>query len=132
MIKQLKILYCHCCGHIFVLCAHCYRGHKYCSQDCRIAAQRESHRKAQQKYRSTEKGRIYHRDYEKLRRMGKSKGKIKGISKTIIVQCCESAINRAQDIVKAGIWLGKMDFCHFCGRYGIIVNKLRRGLDTSV
>ncbi len=91
-----------------------------------MAAQRESHRKAQQKYRRTEKGRIYHRDYEKQRRMGKSKGKIKGISKTIITRCCESAINWAQDLVKTGIQLGKMDFCHFCGRDGIIVNKLFR------
>ncbi len=125
-IKQLKILYCRCCGLIFWLCSHCYRGHKYCSQDCRIVAHRELHRKAQQKYRRTEKGGKYHQNYEKQRRMGNSKGKIKRKSEKIMVQCCESAKNRAHDLIKAGKHLCEMQFCYFCGRYGKIVNKFCR------
>lgn len=128
MIKQLKIVYCRCCGLIFGLCAHCYRGHRYCSEECRIASQRESHRKAQKKYRNTEKGRAYHRNYERQRRMGKSKGRGKGKVKTIIIQCCRSSVNRARDFVKKGVLLGEKDFCHLCGRFGGLVNKICRGI----
>ena len=70
MIKALQI-FCGCCGRIFGVCRDCYRGHKYCSDACRIAGYYQSHREAQSNYRQTGKGRKQHSESEKRRRKRK-------------------------------------------------------------
>ena len=67
MIKALQI-FCGCCGRIFGVCRDCYRGHKYCSDACRIAGYYQSHREAQSNYRQTGKGKKQHCESEKRRR----------------------------------------------------------------
>ena len=67
MIKALQI-FCGCCGRIFGVCRDCYRGHKYCSDACRIAGYHHSHREAQSNYRQTGKGKKQHCESEKRRR----------------------------------------------------------------
>ena len=63
---------CRYCCLVFYLCRSCYRGQCYCSDSCRSIAQREAHRKAQQRYRQTEKGRIAHSRAEQRRRLKKN------------------------------------------------------------
>ncbi len=70
MINLLQI-FCSCCGSVFYICKACYRGHKYCGNDCRKAGYLHAHRKAQETYRSTDKGRRKHRDAETRRRWRK-------------------------------------------------------------
>jgi hypothetical protein len=72
MIKALKI-FCGCCGRIFGVCRDCYRGHKYCSDHCRIAGYLQSHLEAQGRYRQTGKGKQQHCESEKRRRKKKKK-----------------------------------------------------------
>ena len=67
MIKALQI-FCGCCGRIFGICRDCYRGHRYCSDACRIAGYHQSHREAQSSYRQTGKGKAQHCESEKRRR----------------------------------------------------------------
>jgi hypothetical protein len=70
MIEALKI-FCACCGRIFGVCRDCYRGHKYCSDACRIAGYHQSRLKAQNNYRQTGKGKKQHSESEKRRRKRK-------------------------------------------------------------
>jgi len=72
MIKALKI-FCGCCGRIFGVCRDCYRGQRYCSDDCRIAGYLQTHREAQGNYRQTDKGKKQHIKSEKKRRKNKNK-----------------------------------------------------------
>jgi hypothetical protein len=125
-VKMLIILYCHCCGLIFHLCSHCYRGHRYCSARCRTAARRQARREAQRRYRNTKKGKDYHREYERQRRMGKSKGKTRSRVFPVLVKCCKSAVEQARSIIEAGINLGDEALCHFCRRCGTIVDQFQR------
>ena len=67
MIKALQI-FCGCCGRIFGICRHCYRGQKYCSDQCRTAGYHQTHREAQSNYRQTGKGKKQHCESEKRRR----------------------------------------------------------------
>ena len=41
------------CPAWFVICRRCYRGHRYCSQACRIAARKESNAKAREVYEAS-------------------------------------------------------------------------------
>jgi hypothetical protein len=44
------------CPAWFVICRSCYRGHRYCSQTCRVAARRESNTKAREAYEASVAG----------------------------------------------------------------------------
>lgn len=46
------------CGARFSFCQHCWRGHKYCSPECRKAARVIQHRIKEQRYSNTPKGRL--------------------------------------------------------------------------
>ena len=66
-------LECKHCELRFNICRKCYCGHVYCSSSCRREAQVKAHRKAQSRYRTSDKGREAHCHNEKMRRLGKSK-----------------------------------------------------------
>jgi hypothetical protein len=66
-------LECNHCNVEFYICRKCYRGHIYCSSRCRSEAQLKAHRKAQSRYRTSDKGREAHSRNEKMRRMDKIK-----------------------------------------------------------
>lgn len=40
------------CPAWFIICRSCYRGHRYCSQACRVAARKESNAKAWEAYKA--------------------------------------------------------------------------------
>jgi len=117
-ILLLKKIICRRCGQIFHSCQHCWRGQAYCSDACQRAAQSESHRKSQQKYRQTQKGKERHRQAERRRRLRQNKKTMDDASSTPDIDhatvCPESIIYPP--------------YCHFCGKTGSIVDHFpRRG-----
>lgn len=117
-ILLLKEISCKWCQQVFHVCQHCWRGQAYCSDTCRQAAQSESRRKAQQKYRQTQKGKESHRQAERRRRMRQGKKTMDDPSST-------------PDVDYAKVHLNSIIFppcCHFCGKTGSIVGHFpRRG-----
>ena len=94
-------VFCGCCGRIFAVCRHCYRGHKYCSDSCRNAGYAYLHRIAQAIYSQTDNGREKRRLAQIRRRMVK---KIKtgkaaySKAKTRIKQICECIMMKIQHL----------------------------------
>ena len=111
-IVLLKRIECRGCAQIFNVCRSCWRGQAYCCQECRRAAQKEIHCKAQRKYRQTEKGKQAHCRQEKNRRLRQSE-------KTMDDAPTNPGL--IHDNVSS-----KPDCtgpcCHFCGKTGQIVD----------
>lgn len=126
---------CRWCGKIFCICQSCWRGHAYCSDGCRSVSKRKAHQEAQKRYRKTEKGEKAHREAENRRRMGLSK-KIKKI-----VDDRGSTLHRSYSKIETSTSFGdkeqigsagsssiRFGRCHFCGSFGVIVERFpRRG-----
>lgn len=53
-------LLCAVCRTLTQLCGSCFRGQRYCSASCRLAARRRSLRAAGKRYQRTETGRLKH------------------------------------------------------------------------
>ncbi|MEA1948288.1 MAG: hypothetical protein U9N83_13410, partial [Thermodesulfobacteriota bacterium] len=105
-------LECKHCKLRFNICRKCYCGHLYCSSSCRREAQLKAHRKAQSRYRTSNKGREAHSCNEKKRRMGK-------INKTM---ADESTNTPSLRVILYPIVQNTKPRCSFCGAYGIIVD----------
>ena len=109
-------LECPHCKLGFYICRKCYRGHVYCSGRCRSEAQLKAHRKAQSRYRTSDKGRQVHSRNEKMRRMGKTK-------KTM---ADESTNPPPLRVILYPIMQNTRPRCSFCGVYGKIVSVFPR------
>ena len=109
-------LECKHCQLRFSICRKCYRGHLYCSSSCRRETQVKAHRKAQSRYRTSEKGRETHSRNEKKRRMGKTK-------KTMADTSTNSPPLRVIFHPKVQNTKAR---CRFCGVYGKIVDVFPR------
>ena len=109
-------LECKHCQLRFNICRKCYRGHRYCSSSCRREAQLMAHRKAQSRYRTSNKGRQAHSRNEKKRRMGKSK-------KTMADESTNPPLER---VILYPIVQHTKPRCLFCGVYGKIVDVFPR------
>lgn len=48
---------CSLCSKIFHICVSCYRGQRFCCEDCRRKARKESRAAIQRRYRNSERGR---------------------------------------------------------------------------
>ena len=70
LLKEIQCKFCHI---KFYLCRCCYRGHVYCSDECRNQAETEAHRKAQSKYRTSKKGRTANKIAQRQRRIKTNK-----------------------------------------------------------
>lgn len=116
---------CRCCHFSFCICRCCWRGQAYCSEDCRLSARRASHRKAQRRYRQSEKGKRAHRLAENRRRHGQKPPDQKNMDD----QASTQAISGCKVAAKFGKWAcDRHHICHFCGAIGIIVKNFpRRG-----
>jgi len=57
------------------ICRHCFRNHKYCSDECRRAGYLENHRKAQKKYSSKKEVKKKHAEDMKKRRYNRENKK---------------------------------------------------------
>ncbi len=60
--KRIGIeLCCRHCAEEFCICRHCFRGHLYCSLECRLKKQKEQQVEAARRYAKTDKGRKSHK-----------------------------------------------------------------------
>ena len=109
-------LECKHCKLRFNICRKCYRGHFYCSSSCRREAQVKAHRKAQSRYRTSNKGREAHSRNEKKRRMGK-------IKKTMADTSTNTPPLR---VILYPTVQNTKPRCSFCGVYGKIVDVFPR------
>ena len=125
---HLVEIQCRWCELTFCICRSCWRGQAYCCDICRLFGKLKIHREAQRRYRKTEKGKKAHREAENRRRYGLSKKNQKNMddaSSTVLsawgMKLLLSAWSR--------IFHGKKTLpCHFCGRFGVIVDEFpRRG-----
>ena len=105
-------LECKHCKLKFNICRKCYCGHVYCSSRCRRQAQLKAHRKAQSRYRTSDKGREAHCHNEKMRRLGKTK-------KTMADESTNPSPLR---VILYPIVQNTKPRCSFCGVYGKIVD----------
>lgn len=110
-------LECPHCKVRFYICRKCYRGHVYCSGRCRSVAQLKAHRKAQSRYRTSNKGREAHSRNEKMRRMGK-------VNKKTMAD--ESTNCPTLRVILYPIVQNTKPRCSFCGVYGKIVDVFPR------
>jgi len=70
ILKLLRI-YCRWCSTEFYVCQSCWRRQAYCQDACRVAGRLKSHRKAQKRYRQTQRGKKVHCLAENRRRLRK-------------------------------------------------------------
>ena len=105
-------LECKHCQVRFNICRKCYCGHVYCCSRCRREAQLKAHRKAQSRYRTSDKGRQAHGRNERMRRMGKTK-------KTMADESTNTSPLR---VILYPIMQNTRPRCSFCGCYGKIVD----------
>ncbi len=119
---------------IFCICRFCWRGHSYCSTECRVAAKLKAHREAQRRYRKSEKGKKAHREAENRRRIGLSKKnrKILDDTGTTVQYPCLKIEAVSASLKENNRYFGSPLFrigrCHFCGSVGLIVDQFpRRG-----
>lgn len=124
----LLCIVCRWCGLPFCVCRRCWRGQAYCCDGCRREGKLNSHRKAQRKYRQTEKGKKAHREDENRRRHGQNQQKRKNMDDATSTHRRPWAM-RILNLITSLLWDVDIDsVCHFCGAHGrIVVNFPRRG-----
>ena len=126
----LRFIQCRWCDFLFCVCRRCWRGQAYCCDQCRRAAKLKSHRKAQRKYRQSEKGKKAHREAENRRRHGKNQNKQKNMddaTSTLGRKWAMALLNRFRNL-NLHTHMGQR--CHLCGVGGQIVSAFpRRGYD---
>ena len=112
----LKEVRCKYCGRIFHVCRRCWRGQVYCGKRCRKICQRPMHRKAQKKYRQSDKGKKTRQKYENER---KNQKKYKNTSDT-------GTTPQATFDIEPPERPGNQPKCLFCGLSGIVVPQFPR------
>ena len=122
----LRFIQCRWCDFVFCVCRRCWRGQAYCCDQCRRAAKLRSHRKAQRKYRQTEKGKKAHRLAENRRRYRKINPPLKNMDDATTRTPSDWAMvtSRKENLVVFSPDL--QGRCHFCGRIGQIVSTFPR------
>lgn len=122
---------CSLCGLRFSICRRCWRGQAYCSDECRSAGGNLSHREAQRRYRRTSKGRRAHREAERRRRMRLIKKTVDDGTSTVhsLQYKISSPYGKSfRRYFRRRIRIGRRSRCHFCGKYGTVVDRFpRRG-----
>lgn len=111
---------CKHCKTLFYMCRSCFRGHVYCSSECRNRAYANAHRKYQSKYRTSEKGKDAHRRYEQNRRRI---GRCKNNEKTMADESIQATSSR---VISYPILPDSKPRCSFCGVFGRVVKAFPR------
>jgi hypothetical protein len=57
------------CHAVFFICAHCDRGHRYCSNSCRGQSRRTQRRQANKRHQQSPEGQLDHRDGQRRYRL---------------------------------------------------------------
>ena len=127
---------CQWCDICFFICQRCFRGQAYCGDKCRIAGKRHKHREAQRRYRRSRKGKDAHRRAEQRRRKGLKKSMTDRRStatagKYKMQTSCGQSEGGVNGFHSKGK-LRKIGRCHFCGVFGVIVDRFpRRGYGAN-
>ena len=109
---------CKCCHQNFFLCRSCYKGQIYCCEYCRATTKKIAHRKAQSKYRTSEKGRKANRITQRRRRIKKNEKSVAD----------RGSISSSTCVIIAPLTLPGKVKCRFCGISGRVVERFpRRG-----
>lgn len=83
----MRVIECVQCGGLQVFCRRCYRGQKYCGDDCRKKARREQCRRAQAQYLKKLAGRKCRAAAAKAYRRRQSSGtRVRGRTTKVIDQ----------------------------------------------
>jgi hypothetical protein len=124
----LVLIHCRWCDFQFCICRSCWRGQAYCCDECRHAAKLKNHRKAQRKYRQTERGKKAHREAENRRRHGQAQNKPKNMDDATSTPRRPWAMKLLTRISERNWPIHMRLLCHFCGIGGRIVAVFpRRG-----
>ncbi len=125
---------CGWCELVFYMCRKCWRGHKYCCDECRLLAKRVRQCKTQRKYRQTENGKKKHCESEKKRRLKQNRGRNSGtaISRGVPLWCAVMVLLLKKYAGRGAVRGKKITRCLFCGVTGHIVHKFPvRGYGNS-
>jgi hypothetical protein len=123
---ELISVFCRWCQIGFCVCRCCWRGQAYCCDACRLSASRASHRKAQRRYRQTEKGRRAHQKAENRRRHSKNPSHQKNMDDASSTpSVCRYKVAAKKESGAMNMPFGQ-GYCHFCGRSGVIVSRFPR------
>ena len=124
----LILIQCRWCDFHFCICRSCFRGQAYCCDECRCAGKRKNHRKAERKYRQTQKGKKNHCESENRRRHGNTQRKPKNMDDATSTARRPWAMKIVTRIKSCTWRIDLRPFCHFCGIRGRIVEMFpRRG-----
>ena len=125
LLLQIRCGWCHL---IFYLCRPCWRGHRYCSDPCRLAAKRKQRREAQRIYRQTPQGKKAHCYAENRRRDRLRKKNQRNMDDATTTRLPAWCMRLLLATGKRILPLQTTTCCHFCGSCGQIVDEFpRRG-----
>jgi hypothetical protein len=110
--RQLTCVHCH---GVVLVCAHCERGQRYCSESCRDEARRIAQREAGRRYQSSYKGRCAHarRQRRYRARGGQKKVTHQGSQALGVGDVLASELSMA---AQATCKVVPAQRCHWCGR----------------
>ncbi len=103
------------------MCRSCFRGHVYCSDQCRNVAYTIAHQIAQSKYRTSKKGKETHGLYEQNRRRI---GTLEKNKKTMADGTIKPDSFR---VISFPILPDTKPRCSYCGAFGRVVSAFPRG-----
>lgn len=63
--RVFRAINCKRCSTRFYICQSCYRGHRYCGDECRGQARAQQMREANRRYRCSQEARLDHRDRQR-------------------------------------------------------------------
>ena len=122
----LLSIQCRWCAFYFCICRSCYRGHAYCSDECRVFGKRKRQSIAQEKYRKTDKGKKNHCESENRRRQGLSKKNQRNMDDAttpVLPVWCIALLLWVQNRI---FGFKTAPRCRFCGASGRIVPAFAR------
>jgi hypothetical protein len=109
------------CGTTFYICRSCDRGHRYCSERCRLKARREQRREANRRHQQSLEGRLDHRDRQRLYRQRLRSRKKSVTDQGSLDRNPSDTIGRDKAVFQEGQIDGlgsNQVFCIRCGRAG--------------
>ena len=109
------VLVCQCCDKYFVICKSCYRGHKYCSLDCKLTGYESRRKTARQKFENTFEEKLDHADRQaRYRERQKvtdksSKLNIKNVIENIENMEIDSKIDLETDLLETSNFINNLN-----------------------
>ncbi len=119
----MKTIVCSICALIFRVCRSCFKGHKYCSADCKVIGYRLCSRRANRKYDSSIEAKLDHRDRSRSYRERVRNGQLNSIQNVT-----DKSSAPASSLVEH-LW--RDSCCIVCGRPFAIPENLNENLELQ-